>query len=356
MFDDNKNSRVQVRLRSRLDFMSHLEKQISLNTALPFSQTASESEVRQHAQELLARLEISAAIQIINGNSGSGLEHERRFRLSWWMSGAEPMRIALHRAKARAAQQAVAERRESALTQAWQETERVTNSQGWREHFRALARQISFDDRQYLQRFFRLAQLFWNRAARWEAIFSSSSSSPFTSFIALLACGVLPLGCHDRTLGLFVWNKASWNTFDFGPNPAPLYSTKQSYIFFSAPFRDAAMTERWREAFHAKGWKTVHGPINEEAPPELELAKQIAAATAVVGLLNELDADFGLPWWMLQELDCACFCQRPVALITGAKNLDIALEGLRQIQDTRMSQDAPREEHEVWQWLKSHAL
>jgi hypothetical protein len=285
--------------------MVSFEKQIFLDSVLPLSQTASETELRRRAQELLARLEITAALQIINGNGGEGLEHERRFRLAWWMSGADPMRAALHRAKARAAQQAVAERRESALTQAWQETERVTGSQRWREHYRALARPAAFDDRQYLQRFFRLAQLFWNRAARWEAVFSSRSSSPFTPFIALLASGVLPLGCHEQTLWLLVWDKASRSAMDFGPKPSPLSSTKQSYIFFSAPFREAASTERWREAFHAKGWKTVHGPINEEAPPELALGKQIAAASAVVGLLNEVDADFGLPWWMLQELDCA---------------------------------------------------
>ncbi len=328
---------------------------IDLNTALPFSRRASEVELQRSAEELLERLDISANIQIMTGNARQGLEHERRFRLSWWMNGEEPLRAALHRAKPRASQSAFAKHKEVLLTDTWKQMERLTSSQRWRKHFRVLTRQSSLDGQVYVQRFFRIAQLFWNRAARRHAAFPTESSSPFTPFIALLACGVVPLGCHNGALWLFVWDKASRSTLDIGPAPPSSRHFTQDYIFFSAPFREAALTETWREAFHAKGWKTLHGPVSEEAPPEFALGKQISEAAAVVGLLREADPDFGLPWWMYQELDCACFFKCPVALISPAKISNVDLSGLRQISDALGTQNAPGDEHEIWQWLNGLA-
>lgn len=338
--------------------MSSSANQIDLNVALPFSQRVSEVELQRLAEELLESLSLSAKVQIIAGNGEQGLEHERRFRLSWWTNGEEPMRASLHRAKLHAAQRTREEHKEASVLEAWKQTERMTSSQRWREHFRALARQASFDERQYLRIYFRIAQLFWNRAARWDTIFSASVPCPFRPFLALLASGILPLGCHEQTLQLFVWDKASHSTMDFGPKPAFRYSMQERHIFFSAPFREAALTERWREAFHAKGWKTVHGSVSEEAPPEFALGQQIAASAAVIGLLNEVDDDFGLPWWMHQELDCACFFKRPTALISPAKILtaELQLLGLHQISDPLMSQNAPHGEHEIWQWLNGLAI
>ena len=126
--------------------------------------------------------------------------------------------------------------------------------------------------------------------------------SPFLPVVELLAAGAWPLGIHGGSLWVFVWNEAATSTPDFGP---PLKfscpAARKDFIFLSTEFRDAQLASRWKEAFRSRGWHTAHGPVKEDMlPPEAQLGERVRQARAVVGLLDEPDPDYGLPWWMLQ--------------------------------------------------------
>lgn len=286
---------------------------------LPFSRASNDAALSSLAHEFVERLGLPLAhVRIVEGTGCAGLEGERRFRYAWWTHGVEEMRAALQRAKINSFLQAAARAQTGHFTRAWQRAEQESHSHTWRVHLRRLTEHAAETDKEYLRLAFRAAQQIWSRSARWQAVMPETCRNPFAPLRELLAAGAWPLGCADGALWLFKWNAHPHNAPEFAPawRKVPMRS-RPGYIFLSAQFRDAALTALWRAALHACGWKTVHGPASEDVDaPEVQLGRQIREARAVVGLIEEIDEDFKLPWWMFQELDYARACRRPVFLIS----------------------------------------
>ncbi|HKP71628.1 MAG TPA: hypothetical protein VJT82_01740 [Pyrinomonadaceae bacterium] len=327
----------------------------------PFSHRLGEAELERHAQNLARALGLRARVRLVYGDAESGLEGERRFRLAWWTHGIEPLRAALQRAKIGAHERAHAAGTSAQLTDAWKRAEQTVNSDVWRERLRELIAGRGAAEVAYLRAAFRFAQQAWSRAARWEAARAATTareSNPFLSLISLLSAGAWPLGCDDGALWVFVRDESRGRAAEFVPAfVQPDAVAREKYVFVSALFRDAALTENWQARLRANGWQTVHGPVSEHsAPPEVQLGRQIRAANAVVGIVEEVDADFGLPWWMFQELDYARACRRPVYLITERGRDDaIVREHVEPFLLPPDGRTAGDDERAVWSWLEANA-
>jgi hypothetical protein len=328
----------------------------ALYNCLPFSQRLSHAVLTQCAQRFAQSLNLSTDVRLIEGNGLCGLNSERRFRLKWWLTGNEPLRDALQRAKtlvycrARAGQDGSV-----ALNEAWRCAEQMVKSERWRRHLSQITLGLSSADKTYLRLVYSVSQQAWSRAARWQAVMRTGRPSPFQLLIQMLAAGAWPLGYYENSLCCFIWNKAVPDTLDFGPLvPPDNHARPEDYIFLSALFRDSAFIAEWEAAFSVHGWKTLHGPVSENtAPPEPQLGKRIRSARAVIGILAEADPDFGLPWWMFQELDYAAACKRPVALITRPGFADKLLPGVQVI--THELDFDSTQERGIWRWLRNNA-
>lgn len=300
-------------------------------TALPFSRNEEPGGVVRIARELARALGLPEEVRIVEGEGSSGLALERTFRLQWWTSGDEPLRAALHRAKTRVYQEARETGRWERLTGAWREAERVVQGDAWRAPLRRRVQDLGPEDAAFVRLVFRAAQQAASRAARWQAVLDGAN--PFIPLTELFAHGAWPLGVIDGALQVFVWNPQAPRSEAGSAAEIPASETSGGVLFLSAPFREADRTAQWEEALRNRGWEVVHGPVDEEtSSPETQLGKRIRGASAVLGLAGENDPDFGLPWWMFQELDYARACGRPVTILPG-------------------SPDDP----EIWRWLDANA-
>lgn len=301
-------------------------------TALPFSRDEGPGVVLRIARELAGALGLPEEVRIVEGEGSSGLALERAFRLRWWTRGDEPLRAALHRAKTRVYREARETGRWEQLTGAWREAERSVQGDAWRAPLRRLIQDLGPEDAAFVRLAFRAAQQAASRAARWKAVLDGAN--PFIPLTELFAHGAWPLGAVDGALQVFLWNPEVPSRSEADPTAGiPLSETAGGVLFLSAPFREADRTARWEEALRSRGWKVVHGPVDEEtSSPEAQLGERIRGSSAVLGLAGENDPDFGLPWWMFQELDYARACGRPVAILPGAP-------------------DDP----EIWRWLDANA-
>ena len=334
----------------------------ALESCLPFSNRVGSAELREQALNLVDALGLSTGIEIIEGNSQSGLVLESRFRLKWWASGEEPLRAALHRAKAQAYRQARQSERWEELSEAWRRVEKTVRSANWRQHLLDITREANPTADAYLRLAFRAAQQVWSREARWLSIMPASAPDPFTPLVELLVNNAWPLGCHDGSLHVFLWNESVTRASDFGSAFVDACSADkqsfepQSHIFLSAQFRDSELIERWKIAFEDQGWDIIHGPVSEDVtPPEVQLGKRIRDARATVGLIDEFDSDYGLPWWMYQELDYAAACKRPVVLISQSDPGAARAPDIAKIQCAMSKDSNPLDQREIWDWLKINA-
>jgi hypothetical protein len=341
-----------------LSSLDHTSGDFAFSACLPFSKRLDSSSLASCGRKLIDVLGLSTTVKIIEGNGEAGLNRERRFRLKWWTSGEEPVRRALHQSKTQVYRQAKSMQQWQGLTAAWKRAEdEMGSSSRWRQHLLDITRGLSPADDAYLRLAYRAGQQAWSRAARWQATMPTSAPSPFAPLVELFGAGAWPLGCHEGCLWIFVWNDAAPTTPDFGP-AATLTSSDNpgDYVFLSARFRDSASTALWESAFHDRGWKTVHGPISEDvSPPEPQLGKRIRDARAVVGLIHENDPDFGLPWWMYQELDYASACKRPVLLISQSDTTYVGLPDVQTIRRPPQDELNPGSENEIWRWLSYNA-
>lgn len=335
-----------------------LDKNFNLDTHLPLMHHLDYSALIPYIQQLLEIFEISAKIQMVEGNAQSGLDHERRFRTMWWTTGEEPLRVALYQSKIRTYHQSLVSKKNEQLSKAWKDIEHVVRSTPWRQHLLNLINKTTRSGESYLRLFFRSAQQIWSRAARWHAIMTSDLSSPYVPLIKLMAAGAWPLGCYGDTLWVFLWNEKAKDATEFGPPLiTPQSAVQKDYIFLSFLFQNSGLTARWEKIFRDKGWNTIFGPVNEDiAPPEVQLGKKIREARAVVGLLSEPDPDFGIPWWIYQELDYASACNRPVILVTQNKSPKLELKHVKTINCALDDQSKIQKEHGFWQWLQKNAV
>lgn len=323
---------------------------------LPFSGSLSHSELLVHAQELVETLGLSATARLVEGNAQFALDHERRFRLGWWTNGEEPLRLGLQQSKLYIYRHSRTAQKEERLARAWKHAEKVIRSTPWRRHFLYLIQETDPVGESYFRLLFRAAQQVWSRAARWHAVMPASARSPFVPLVKLIAAGALPLGCHENSLWILLLDETIANTQDFGPLlTTPRSAHPKGYVFLSCLFSDSTLTAQWQKAFHENGWKTLHGPVNEDvAPPEAQLGKQIQEAQAVVGLLQRPDPDFGIPWWMYQELDYASFCRRPVILVCQSRNSEAALKDSQHLSCKIEHHWHPIDKHHIWHWLQDN--
>lgn len=330
----------------------------NFNTYVPFSRSVDHSELISIAQQLLEKLKLSAKIHFVKGNAQSGLDLERCFRIMWWTTGDEPLRLALHQSKIRIHRHSHITRKDKQLTEALRDTEHVLRLTPWRQHLHNLIKKNAPKGQSYLRLLFRAAQQVCSRAARWHAVMPPDAPSPFVSLIELMSAGVWPMGCHDGSLLLFLWNETATEKIDFGPSLiSPQTANQKDYIFLSALFQNSELTMLWKEIFRDKGWNTMHGPVDEDvAPPEVQLGKQIQESRAVVGLLPEPDPDLGIPWWMYQELDYASACNRPVILITQCDSAESELKNVQKINLELDNQSKIIGKHELWEWIQKNAV
>jgi len=335
-----------------------LDKNFNLDTYLPLMHNLDHSSLILYSQQLLEIFEISAEIQLVECNSIAGLNQERCFRIMWWTNGDDPLRLALYQSKKSMYHQSLVFKKNEKLSKAWQDTEHVVRSTPWRKHLINLINKTTKSGESYLRLFFRTAQQIWSRAARWHAIMPSDLFSPFVPLIKLMAAGAWPLGCYGDTLWVFLWNEKAKDTIQFGPPLiTPQRITQKDYIFLCFLFQDTGLTARWEKIFQDKGWNTTFGPVNENvAPPEVQLGKKIREARAVVGLLPEPDPDFGIPWWIYQELDYACACNRPAILVTQNNSSELELKHVKRINCALDDQLKIQEEHRLWRWLQKNAI
>ncbi|HSF43845.1 MAG TPA: hypothetical protein VLT87_28900 [Thermoanaerobaculia bacterium] len=308
-------------------------------TTPPFSRGETPDAIARIARELAGALGLPAEVRIVEGNGVAGLDLERGLRLRWWTSGDEPLRATLHRAKTRVYREARETGRWERLTRAWREAERVVQGDAWRAPLRRLVQDLGPEDAAFVRLAFRAAQQAASRAARWQAVLDGAN--PFIPLAELFAHGAWPLGVVDGALQVFVWNPEATPRYESVPTAeVPVSEKAGGVLFLSAQFRDAGRTSRWEEVLRSRGWKVVHGPVDEEtSSPEVQLGERIRGASAVLGLLGESDPDFGLPWWMFQELDYARACGRPIALIPGLPD----------------DPSASSNDHEIWRWLDANA-
>jgi hypothetical protein len=307
--------------------------------ALPFSRDDGAGAIIRSAREMAGALGLPEEVRIVEGNGAAGLDLERGLRLRWWTNGDEPLRAALHQAKTRAYREAREIGQWERLTGAWREAERVVQGDSWRAPLRRLVQDLPPQDAAFVRLAFRAAQQAASRAVRWQAVLDDAN--PFIPLTMLFSQGAWPLGVLDGVLQVFVWNPEALPEFEASSAmDVPVSKEDGDVLFLSVQFRDAERTSRWEEALRSRGWDVIHGPVDEEiSPPEIQLGKRIRGAGAVLGLLGESDPDFGLPWWMFQELDYARSCGRPVVLLSNLPD----------------KPPASSDDHELWRWLSANA-
>lgn len=322
---------------------------------IPFSRPANPSQLVIAARQLSDTLELPCEIQFVEGQGEFGLRQERLFRLRWWSGADEPLRAKQQFAKTTMYNRALAGRSYKRLKYAWQQAEQVVNSSRWRIHFRNFLRDLAPADKAYLRLAFRASQQIWSRAIRWHFTMGTDVPSPFIPSINLLSMGAWPMGCHKQVFRIFYWNRRrTCSLQSSGTFPIDDSSQTRKGLFLSAKFRDVSATTPWQEALDQHGWSTFHGQVREDLePPEAQLGRRIQSATAVISILKRPDPDFGLPWWMFQEIDYARACNRPVVLVCDQTPDPVELEGIQKVYTRR--EFRPRDDHEIWDWLSVNA-
>lgn len=325
--------------------------------ALPFSRRAGAAELEACARRFVGALGLRADVRVVRGGGAAGLEAERRFRLAWWARGADPLRASLQRMKVRVFREAETRRETALLADAWRRAEREVSSAPWRARLHELAGGLGAADAALLRLAFRAAQQGWSREARWRAVVRGGEPSPFAPMLELFSAGAWPLGCHDGVVSVLVWEEGARGTPAHAPPPHDPRAGEgaSDYVFLSAKFSDRTLTRRWESALASAGWATLHGPVSEEdAAPEAQLGARIRAARAVVGICDSPDPDFGLPWWMFQELDYARACGLPVFLVSRGDSLAAGRGRLEELCGARVP-DGGDAEPGLRSWLEADA-
>jgi len=333
----------------------------SFHNRLPFSSRLEpEREAMWRLAETFGLGEQAASTRLIRGSGADGLLLERYFRLSWWNAGTEPLRAAQHRAKTQIHSLARARGEWTTLTRAWRAAEREVHSRTWRRWLHDFCAGEAPTERAYLRLAFRAAQQVWSHAARWRAALPDEPERPFEWMAELLAGGIWPLGCAGGSLWFFAWDRTvpkqgDWSA-EVGPLAGPqagLAETMPTGLFLSSPFQQAALSERWEGFLREQGWRALHGPVDEQvAPAEVQLGERIRGARAVIGLIDRLDADFGLPWWMYQELDYASALKKPTVLLSSSCPEEAPLVGLDTIRCAPGTANGRQAERALRRWLE----
>jgi hypothetical protein len=266
------------------------------------------------AEDLLHLLDLEARLVIVECNASTALNMEAYFRRRWWFGNDDSFRNAVHACKFRAH---TTPGKSSEVTQAWSKMGERVRSADWRNRIRQLALGKTEREKRSLQLIFGAAQQLWTRAARWNAALGPEAN-PFAIMAQLFERSCWPLGL---TAGcLYVCGIVP----EFMPAPAtsfPVYNPqvfrrRDRTIFLSASFNQTT-NEPILQEIRDRGFKLIHGRVDEFCAPERQLAAKILRAAVTVGFIRCFDSDFGCPWWIFQELDFSTACGRPTALLTS---------------------------------------
>lgn len=157
--------------------------------------------------------------------------------------------------------------------------------------------------------------------------------NPFLALLELLRHGAWPLGQWSGAVYVYVLGEPgpAGGGFEFAPQFELQPATVRARIYASAEFRDEKIVRSWHAWLQTRDWELVHERVNEnQGPPEFLLGRKIRECAGVLGLALA-EAEFGLPWWVFQELDFAEACGRPVALVTASELLQTP--GAREVEE-----------------------
>lgn len=280
----------------------------------PFSSVGREAEIQELGEELVCALGLEGQVTLLEPDVDGALSLEAWFRRRWWSGKSDAFRDAVHALKFRA--MSVTNRR-AIVTEKWREMSEHAQSDLWRSRIRALLKNETAERQRYLRLAFGAGRQVWTRAARWGAAFPDEPN-PFSPMIRLFEISCWPLGWKEGELQLCRCDRTDFGEDlpDVQKNQEACGEAQAKIVFVSAPFREAA-NAGLIQAIAERGWTPVHGPVEEKFPPEQQLGGRIGSAAATVGFISAVDPDFGIPWWMYQEMDFARACNRPCALVLG---------------------------------------
>ena len=287
-----------------------------LEQSLPFSAEADSQALELIVGRLLQELGLDFPVKVVYGRAEDGTALESGFRRHWWATGEDAFRAALQRKKWQAHTLAGDAGLTGLLTARWRTTVATVSSESWRAQLRQVQVPGAED---YYRRAFRAAQQAWTRAARWEIhgdVASAERANPFLPLAEAFRYGAWPLGCARSCVWVFVVGKNDRSAP--GPELAPGFQLglecPKARIYASAEFEPYGIVEAWKEWLCGMGWELIHQSVDENnGPPEVQLGRIIGECAGVLGLANP-DPDFGLPWWVFQELDFAGSRGTPVML------------------------------------------
>jgi hypothetical protein len=271
------------------------------------------------------------AVRLVRGPAAAGLAVESAFRRHWWAAGDDAFRAYLQSAKWGAHKAARGAGADGLLTERWRRMRTIVHSDAWRLAF---CRVRTPETAEYFRRAFRAAQQVWTRAARCEG----QAINPFLAVAEAFRCGFWPLGLRDSAVWVFAVGEQDESPLELDSALPAGVACARPRIYASAEFEASSVVERWRPWLGRRGWDLVQQRVDEDAsPPEVQLGGKIRECAGVLGLA-EIDPDFGLPWWIFQDLDFAKACGLPVKLVaprepgTGAEGEEVEqwLETLRQ--------------------------
>lgn len=283
---------------------------------LPFSGAMTGSMISGCAGKLLALFQLQGKTRVIAADAQSGIDLERQFRRRWWEHMNDPLKLRMHNLGI-GIEEKVSEDPSliPALHNAWLEADRLTQGVAWRK----LIRQLSSGNeagKQYIRIFFRIAQQMVNRGARWEAVFGTTLPTPYTYLYEFITGGLLPLGFHDNTFYLHRLSGVPAGS-PLPDSPATVFTRNRICLCYEFANKEAAASLKTR--LESEGYELFHGPVNDyRTPIEFQLAARILHSFAMVVLAESIDADFGLPVWIFQEMDLALALGLPVIVITSA--------------------------------------
>jgi hypothetical protein len=312
---------------------------------LPFSAVAERAFVETASQRLLETLGLKAQAAVVEATPRQAIASEGLLRRRWWSGQHDDFRDALHAAKFRAYS---APGKQHGVTQAWREMGEHIRSSEWRNHVRKLTAPLAEPDALSLRIAFGAAAQAWTRAARWHAAFGSEPN-PFAQVAELFGHCCWPWGVRDGVLRIgCVLTQRSAADSALEDSRCVAGAPGGSSIFLSAPFREPS-SRAIAGQIEAKGWHVIHRQVDERIAPEIQLGVDIDAAATTVCALVHPDPDFGIPWWMFQELDFAAGRGRPVALL-GECRIKLLYPELEIFPVNRGIIDEG-----FWPWLESKA-
>ena len=285
---------------------------------LPFSERTDSDVVTQASYDLATTLSLPGPVSPLVCDAATALRVESNFRRSWWAGCSDLFRDAIHQFKWRMHQAGNDDPK--AFANAWSSMVSHVQSCMWRDHVRSLCAAKTPSEVEYIRRAVGAAQQLWSRAVRWDTAMPYQAN-PFLPFVELVSHGAWPVGFRNGAIQVLQTRsgqveRCAGTGWEASLNSFQGCRSSEPYVFLIGPFRDR-FTTSVLTALRTHDINVVHNQVDETRPPEQQLGRMIKSAAACVAAFERYDDDFGLPWWVFQEIDFATACGVPVAVFTG---------------------------------------